>query len=161
MNPDAADATDEALVAAYLATRWVMRTEPIEIRIGDAASAAALLERLDASAAAIVTAWNPRSRRLTAARNRARNARLLRDIASRGWRRLECDGVGAAADGGEWREASYVVADPALADAVELGRRYEQNAVVWWRRGAAPVLIATTPGFAARSLGERIEAREA
>lgn len=86
---------------------------------------------------AFVTAYNPRNRRLSAARN-AQRLRALR-TALRGSRLiLAAEG---RADDGSWREASLFVAPMTAARAMRLGRQFDQYAVVVGRRGG-PVRLA-------------------
>lgn len=86
---------------------------------------------------ALVTAWNPRSRRLDRGRNARRQQCLLRELASRPGRVLPARGYGE--DG--WHEESVAVFDIMLPAALRLARKYGQYAFVWGD-GRCAALIA-------------------
>lgn len=78
---------------------------------------------------ALITAWNPRSRRASAAANRAAQHRLLQELHTAGLRWLP--GVGrSAGPPPRWREASLLVAAPELELIDILALRHAQSAVV-------------------------------
>lgn len=87
---------------------------------------------------ALITAWNPRSRRLPRSRNARRQRRLLREIASRSGRHLPARGYG---DDG-WCEESVAVFGIILPVALRLARKYGQYAIVWGN-GRRAALIAS------------------
>ena len=75
---------------------------------------------------AILTAWNPGSNRQVEAINHAAQARLEAQLRAAGW------AFQPAWNGeGEWREESALVSDIPLAEAVSLGQRYGQHALLW------------------------------
>jgi len=120
----------------------------VVIRIGDAASATSALRAFHATSAAIVTAFNPRSRLLEPSVNAERNAHLESNLAALGFRYVHCAGVGD-----HWREESVVVFDAELDDAIDLGRSWDQNTIVWLNHQVGPVLVVTTDGFAGAAFG--------
>ncbi len=74
----------------------------------------------------IITAWNPRSRRLELEENQARNAALahqLQALNAEVWPAVGRDRLD------RWREESYAVSGITLEQALELGRDFEQNAI--------------------------------
>ena len=77
---------------------------------------------------AIVTAHNPRSERLSSEENERRHEELEKVLNERN--AVFGPSVGESLDG-EWREAGVIVYDVALEEALELGRRFEQHAVLY------------------------------
>ncbi len=88
----------------------------------------ALLRAQGRHAGVLVTAWNPRGRRLPEALNRRRAARLFERLGA--LRRLP--GVNGT---GRWREESLLVLTTAPGRVEVLGRLFGQDAVVLLRRG--------------------------
>nr|WP_257644316.1 DUF3293 domain-containing protein [Luteimonas salinisoli] len=80
----------------------------------------------------MLSAWNPRSRPLAEALNRAADAHLAQAIRASGRRALRAS---AAAPDGGWREPGWLVAgiDAAALDALAL--RFGQLGVLHWQRG--------------------------
>lgn len=74
----------------------------------------------------VVTAANPRSRRLDDATNAARNRALRDDAVAAGIAVLRADG---RAPDGSWREPGLALIDTAAATALDLARRYDQHAI--------------------------------
>ncbi len=127
----------------YRATTYrvfVPDEQPIDIRIGEAsAKLDALLAKHGVEAWAYVTAWNPASRQLEAQANRARQAALSDVVRERGWVHFEGEGIPANST---WQpEASVLVLGIARSDAVALGARFGQRAIVAGERGGAAVLV--------------------
>ncbi len=77
---------------------------------------------------AIITAHNPRSERLSDAENQRRHEELQRDLQALGLEHLPS--IGASPDG-TWVEEGFAVFDVGLAQALELGRKYGQHAILW------------------------------
>jgi len=140
-------ATDPLLLA-YLATRWRVLDQATDICIGQTDGAVALLDAWAVDTAAIITAWNPASQPLDPAENRRRNARLRGDVVRAGWPLRPCVGTGEDGCPNAWSEGSVAVGGLSWEDALHLGRRYEQNAIVWWTRKEAPAIVVMTEGFA-------------
>jgi hypothetical protein len=138
---------DAELDEAYRATIYrvfVPGEAPIDVRVDGASSThaarlGALLARNGVEVWAFITAWNPGSRQLSAEENAARHAELLQAIEAGGWPHFDGAGIPARAD---WSpEASLLVLGISRDDAVALGRRFSQNAIVAGRRGGAAELI--------------------
>jgi hypothetical protein len=122
--PTPAESLPPPLARAYRLTRY--RAAGFDIRIGRRPSAA-LFEMLGAPQAALVTAWNPRSRRMPEGWNRRMQARLRERLRGA----LAIDGEGEL---GSWHEAMLlVVGDPRCT--IRLAAVFRQRAVVVVRRG--------------------------
>jgi Protein of unknown function (DUF3293) len=129
--------------AAYLATHYVALTPagPLTLCIGRRSAA---LDRLLASqgarVAACVTAFNPGSRPRGCSANRAAHRRLLALVRRGGWPHRPYE---ARDPGGVWSvEAGLLIFGLGPAQARRLGRCFRQNAIVQFRRGQAPRLVA-------------------
>lgn len=111
----------------------------IDLRIGEASPALdALLRSEGVDCWAFVTAWNPRSEKLSIKNNRLRNIALCGELRCAGLRWWPGQGVG---DGGDWPpEDSLLVLGLNAVDALALGRRHGQHAVVTGRVGECAVL---------------------
>lgn len=134
-------AIDAATVRAYLETEYIAQAEvPLVLRIGEGCPAlAAEHGRRRIACSAFVTACNPYSRRLDEATNRQRHADLGRALRQDGLSFLEGVGRHPSAD---WpAEASYLVFGLDLEAAQALGRRLDQNAIVWSGSDAVPQLV--------------------
>lgn len=77
---------------------------------------------------AIITAQNPQSVKLAEAENQKRNAGLEHDLKNLG---LEYGPSNGSSPDGSWLEDGFVVFDLDLEEALELGRKYGQHAIVW------------------------------
>jgi N-formylglutamate deformylase len=137
----AVSAIEPSLQRAYLDTHFVVSAAPpFTLRIGVVSPE--LLAEHRASGhpgSAFVTACNPFSRSLDDAENRARQAELLAELHRRG---LHCRAGHGQHPINDWpAEPSYLVLGLDRAAACELGRRWEQNAIVWAGPDAIPQLI--------------------
>lgn len=124
------------LIEAYEQAIYAIAGGPL-LRIGERN---AVLERLldvhHATTAAFVTAANPRGEPASHAANEAAMAALRSSLA---WPWLPGEGRDPR---GRWRaESSVLVLGIPRADAEALGRRLEQNAIVFVAKGAAPELV--------------------
>lgn len=130
---------DRRLILAYLNTTYLVLRPPFVLRIG--ARNPVFDDWLQAQKAqryAFLTAWNPRSIPLSLNENRQRNASLSDMLHHAGLRLFPASGAG---DGGDWpAEDSFLILDISPELSVELGRRFEQNALVFGQRHAAPEL---------------------
>jgi hypothetical protein len=132
--------------AAFRATTYrvfVPDEPPIDIRIGERSPRLdAILAAYECNAWAFITAWNPGSQPLPRDENAARQMDLLALVDARGYRRLMGSGVPAGAD---WQaEESVLVLGVPKAEAIELGARFDQLAVVIGARGGAAELAYCT-----------------
>lgn len=147
----AEEATDDALLEAYRATRWMvwLGNGTVEIRIDRPAPVPPEL-----LPAAIVTAYNPRSRPRPAAENCAEQDRLEAELRAAGAVLRPAMAHGTGADAGDWDEPGVLVSGTCLAHLVAIAERYGQNAIVWTERDSVARLIATRAGFAGAAPGD-------
>lgn len=87
---------------------------------------------------AFITASNPRSKLLSEQENVLRNRTLERDLKKVS--RFVFPGLGIGSDGNWPAEESFWALDISPENAVALGRKYGQNALVWWEEGGLPEL---------------------
>lgn len=118
------------LVAAYQATQFVVFSEPARVfAVGEGAAAVTpWLASVQASCAAIITAWNPFSRPTEVADNLVRQEALQRAVRSASLRWLNAEGRDPT---GAWLpEPSFCVLD-ASVDVIDAWLvTFEQYAVV-------------------------------
>jgi hypothetical protein len=137
-------ALDPDLVEHYRRTEYRVADSGFAFTLRVDQPCAALLEcmrHFQVTAVAYLTAWNPGSEPTADARNEAAQRALEEEIASRGWRFLYGEGVGADAS---WApEPSLLVLGIPLEAACGLARKYGQNAIVTARPedGAVPKLV--------------------
>jgi predicted ester cyclase len=81
---------------------------------------------------AIITAHNPRSERLSGEENQRRHAELERDLKKMG---LEYTPSTGESPDGTWVEEGFAVFDVGLEQALELGQKYGQHAILWGEGG--------------------------
>ena len=136
---------DPALRAAYERAVYVVYgSPPVEFRVGEPSDVLeAMLAMHHASSAAFVSSANPRG--VATLENERRLADFLL--------RSQLDGLNDTAKyrvfQGEGRDPEGVwTAEPSVlimgiprAEAEALGRRLEQNAIVWVEKGKAPALV--------------------
>ena len=129
-------------IAAYETLRSMPSVAEVPVlRIGEHnAELDGLLAQTALASAAFITAANPRGEPRSDAENDAAMASLR---ASLSWRYLE--GEGRDPEGGWPAEPSVLILGIGRAEAEALGRRLEQNAIVFVERGNVPelVLLAT------------------
>ena len=137
---------EESLWESYRSSTYCARTEigEITIRIG---AIDPLLERLlregEIHDWAFITAYNPASAPLSATDNDARQERLEQVVRAGGYRCFSGSGAGAKDD---WPpERSVLILGIRRAEAVELGRRFGQNAIVCGSRGQPAELLDCRP----------------
>jgi hypothetical protein len=130
-----------ALFEAYRRTRYLIDGDGARIvmRIGEpSADLDRLLERAGATTAAFITAYNPFSRPTAEAINLVANRRLGHDLRDCCGAVLPGKGEG---DDGPWPpEPSFLAIGISREMAENLGRKYQQYAIVWAERGHVPVL---------------------
>jgi hypothetical protein len=129
------------LISAYRETHYRVFTTPafrLQIDV-PSAELAALHREHGVNCSAFVTAWNPFSRSHDDASNSARQDELRDGLRRQG--REFVEGVGVHPSGGWPGEPSLLVLGLTLQDAEALGKRLEQNAIVWCDADARPRLI--------------------
>lgn len=134
---------DQALIEAYRATDYVLFIadgQEVTLNIGTPNPRFDReLDRRHVATAVVVTAYNPRSVVLSDTENRARHAELTALLDARG-----CDyALGEGRDpSGHWKaELECVVFGIPVEVGLELARRFEQNAIVFVKRGGPPELF--------------------
>ncbi len=131
----------QALIRAYEETDYrVLVQPPFTMRIGRASQELAeLYRRTKAGTACVITAWNPRSKKLSDAENDTAQARLIAELDKGGLRHLPALGADPK---GKWKgEASVLVLDATRKIVEGLGRKYGQNCIVWAEADAVPKLL--------------------
>jgi hypothetical protein len=128
-------------IKAYLETDYCVSGEySFILRVGIASEPLAkLYKQFKASCGVFVTAFNPFSINVGEAANTARQVELAKELNRRNL--IYFDGIGKHPSG-EWAaEPGYFVLGLSLEAAKVLGKKYDQNAVVWFGSDAIPGLI--------------------
>lgn len=130
---------DEGLISAYLRTRYEVWAPRFTIRTGELHPG--LDAWLEGKNWAFITAWNPCSQPLPEEENRRRQ-RMLEDALREGkWRYFP--GAGVPEDNSWQAEESFLIAGISLEDALELGKRFEQHAILWGLPGQVAQILFT------------------
>lgn len=131
------------LAEAYRAARYLVLLEngPLELRVGvrDEAAEARLAGATSAGHWALVTPCNPRSVPLTDEENLRLYRQMRAELEARhqAWiPTLHRDPEGLWPD-----EPGFLLIEPPPERTTDLGRRYQQNALVLLRTGSAPELL--------------------
>lgn len=132
---------DPGTVQAYLETEYrVSGDSPAILRVGITCPELAVLHSAHgANCSAFITAYNPYSRALGEADNKAFQAKLTREFQRGGLHFI--DGLGQHPSNQWPGEPSFLVFNLALDSAKALGVRFEQNALIWSGADAVPQLI--------------------
>lgn len=88
-----------------------------------------ILEKYDCITWALITAFNPYSQCLTAAENQQRHQSLIECLRSQNLTFL--DAVGKDRDGVWTAEQSVLIVGIALEKAIAIGKKFQQNAIVF------------------------------
>lgn len=135
-------AIPDELVAAYSATDYRVTSDDqaFVLQIGQRSDELARkFELIGKAGATFITAENPFSQAASAEENATNQANLYQDLAATGAVILE--GAGQGADPAWPAEASYLALSISREKACELGRKYQQNAIVWIGPDAVPELV--------------------
>lgn len=133
---------DPTLVQAYRRTRYSagLDGDAIVLRVDVPSPAmAAAIAAAGAPGAAFITAENPYSTQSPAHDNAASQALLKSELAALGATVFE--GVGQGDDPTWPGEASYLAVGISRDQACLLGRKYQQNAIVWIGANGTPELV--------------------
>lgn len=133
------DLSDE-LMDAYRATAFHASTpSPLVIRVGQFTPALdKMMEDALVSDWAFISAWNPGSEPLSVSENETRHLALCDDLKSF---QHVYEGRGVP-DNDDWApEASLLVLNISRSEAVKIGHRYGQNAIVAGRLGDVAELV--------------------
>ena len=136
---------DPVLLRSYLATVYELPTETgvLSVSMDGEPGRDEPLPPLLGQVFAILTAYNPRSMLLPRRVNEARH-QVLRDLLVLGCYRVEqCLGIDDGPDG-VWREPAWLVHGVDRDEAINFGRAFRQNTIVYCRN-ARPELIASDP----------------
>lgn len=135
------DTIAPSTIDAYLETDYrVFAPLPFVLRVGVAnAALAALYRQYKADSGAFITACNPFSQISDDAVNSARQMELATDLKLRSLHYI--DGAGVHMSGSWPEEPSFLVLGLALEAAKVLGKKYDQNAIVWCGADCTPELI--------------------
>jgi hypothetical protein len=131
------------LMRAYRQTSFLADTPRGRLRLGigeKSPELEALLAAEGARSWAYVTAYNPGSSLLSDRENVQRQEALERAVSQKGFVFFRGAGVG---DDGQWpAEPSLLILGVARNQAIDLGRRFGQRAVVYGEAGGSPELLA-------------------
>ena len=137
---------DHNLLRQYLSTVYDLPTANGPLRVsldGDVVHDASTLPDLLQRPFTVLTAFNPRSMLLPRKVNDARHS-VLRDLLVLGCYRVEqCVGYEEEPEG-VWREPAWLVHGIEREEAVQFGRTFRQNTIIYCR-AARPELIVTDP----------------
>jgi hypothetical protein len=128
-------------IVAYLATDYrISGNWPLVLRIGQRSKElATLYQKYEEASAAVLTAWNPCSERLSDAENEATQSALISKINQLTLRHQPGHGVDPT---GKWpSEPSQLVLGLDLQAADSLSREFRQNGFVWVAASAVPALV--------------------
>ncbi|MGD1865407.1 MAG: DUF3293 domain-containing protein [Phormidesmis sp.] len=131
-----------ALEEAYRETLYevFVDEQTVVIRVGVPNSELArLMQQYDQISWALITAWNPYSQVLSEAKNEARNVALEGEIQQLERPYLKALGKDPL---GEWlSEESFFMLGIGREDAIALGKKFEQNAILYGSLTLQPQLI--------------------
>jgi hypothetical protein len=85
---------------------------------------------------AFLTAYNPRSEALSQEQNDARQSELITVLEEQNYRNYQGRGVGD-----DWEEPSLFICEITREAAINIGKRFEQNAILWGEMNKEPELI--------------------
>ena len=130
--------TQRSFIEAYKTTKYMVFNPAIQIEVGKVSDELnLLLNKYNASEWAFITAWNPYSRILSDQENEVRFSSLLNDIGIYAF--YEGEGVGSDP---KWLpEKSALIIGILFNDAIALGNKYEQNAIVVGKIGEPAKLV--------------------
>jgi hypothetical protein len=135
------DELNQVLLQAYRETEYeVFAHPPFTLRVDVASTPLVDLQRRrGVGGSAYVTACNPGSRLLPRRENATRHAALRRMVKARGWISLE--GLGHHPDGGWPGEPSLLLLGPSREEAIALGQKWGQLAILWSGEDGIPRLL--------------------
>lgn len=131
----------ESLIQAYVETDYVVHTQPaITLRVNEQSSQMMKLHKQHRVAcSAFMTAFNTYSQSCTPEVNLSRQQELISELKVRSLKFIE--GVGQHPSNAWSGEPSLLVLGLSLEAAKILGRRFEQNALVWIGTDGVPELV--------------------
>ena len=138
--------SDLDLLAAYRSTTWTVEAADEELLVRPGTPAPAPLRP-----SAIVTAWNPASRRATAGENARADAGLRARLGALGHPLLRTLARGSQP---EWDEPGWCITGPVRQIAVSLGEDFGQNAILWIDAAGEVSIVCTRDGFCGAQIGQ-------
>lgn len=133
------------LLNSYCATDFhVFSESPFVLKIGqNSKDLAEIHHTAGVSSSAFITAYNPYSAECTDEQNLEAQSRLLKSINLLGLKTIQGEGRDSK---GKWPgEPSLLVLGCENAQAQELGRLFQQNAIVWCGENVVPELVVLVP----------------
>jgi|GEM_PF-1036838 len=100
----------------------------------------AWLRNQQATSAILITAWNPGSRRQSAARNIAANKTLAEWLEQHAYQYMPTEHRAAQP---EWNERGFAVLNMQWQQGITLAKRWGQNAILFTRCGRRATLLRT------------------
>lgn len=134
-------AIDQSTINAYMETDYCVSSEPpFILRVGvPNEQLVKLYKQSKIRSGTFITACNPFSQNVGEIINAARQAELAKDLSQRSLTFFESIGKHPS---GDWNgEPSYFVLGLSLEAAKALGKKYDQNAIVWCGADAMPELV--------------------
>ena len=131
----------ETLLSAYEETHYcVFHEPPFALQIGVRSEEAAQLHQdHEVHSSVFLTACNPFSQPLSEQENRCRQVELERTIARQGW--VAKRGIGRHPTNDWPAEPSFLILGISIDQAMALGRRFDQNALVFLNGLATSELV--------------------
>jgi len=132
-----------SLICSYLQANFhVWGPTPFHFNVGKpSADLHALLENNGTTTAAFITAYNPLGQSLDTHSNESKHRLLLADIETYGLEVIEGEGRDPK---NEWPgERSLLILGIDKTTAIEIGNRYQQNAIVWieWAKPSSLLML--------------------
>lgn len=131
---------DQRLRDAYLATTYEVKHLGLHLRIGEENwDLEEFLIDNNVFSWAFISAWNPFSKSLSPSENEIRHSKLKDFAKNKQWVFAEGFGVPQNKD---WNaEKSLFILDISKTEAISLGKKFDQNAIVIGRLAKAPELL--------------------
>ena len=130
-----------SLIEAYnLTNYYVLATQKFTLKVGQKSEdLIALYKKLGVNTATFITAFNPYSQTLNFEENKRRNEVLKIELEDIAWAVVE--GYGQDPEGLWEKEDSFLAFGITKEEAIKLGNKFEQNAILWCDADFTPQLI--------------------
>ena len=131
---------DQRLRDAYLATIYEVKHLGLQLRIGEENwDLEEFLIDNNVFSWAFISAWNPFSKPLSSSENEIRHEKLKDFTKNKQW--VFAEGFGVPQNQNWEAEKSLLILDISRVEAIDLGKKFKQNAIVFGRLNKAPELI--------------------
>ena len=131
---------DQQLRDAYLATTYEVKHLGLQLRIGEENwHLEEFLIDNNVFSWAFISAWNPFSQQLPSLENENRHLKFVEFAKKRQW--IFAEGFGVPQNEDWQAEKNLFLLDISRDEAINLGKMFEQNAIVIGRLGKAPELV--------------------